>query len=158
MADPTNNSCNFGTGTSGQVLTSNGAGVAPTFQAAGLGTGVKSIPAWIGVNTSVLYWNTAPYVTSAPITPSSTQTYLVPFSTQGSFTLRAIGVLCAVYNSSDTIRLGIYTMSTSTGAATLLTDFTTVSVTSTGRFGFSGFDSGGFGGVLLPRGQFRHGE
>lgn len=30
----TNNSCGFGTGTAGQVLTSNGAGVAPTFQAA----------------------------------------------------------------------------------------------------------------------------
>jgi len=28
----TQNSCNFGTGTSGQVLTSNGPGVAPTFQ------------------------------------------------------------------------------------------------------------------------------
>lgn len=29
---PTNNAANFGTGTSGQVLTSNGTGVAPTFQ------------------------------------------------------------------------------------------------------------------------------
>lgn len=33
----TNNAANFGTGTSGQVLTSNGAGVAPTFQAASTG-------------------------------------------------------------------------------------------------------------------------
>jgi len=36
------NSCDFGTGTAGQVLTSNGAGVAPTFQAAA-GGGVTSL-------------------------------------------------------------------------------------------------------------------
>lgn len=39
----TNNSCNFGTGVSGQVLTSNGNGVAATFQNAGSGSGIATI-------------------------------------------------------------------------------------------------------------------
>ena len=134
----TNNAANFGTGTAGQVLTSNGSGVAPTFQAVPEQSGIKSSPAWLGVNNTLLYWNTAPYITSAAITPLSKRTYLVPFSTQGVFTLNRIAVLCAVYSGPlDSCRFGIYTMDTSTGAATILTDFGTVNATGTGRIGLT---------------------
>lgn len=133
----TNNAANFGTGTAGQILTSNGSGVSPTFQAAPAQSGVKSVPGWLGVNNTLLYWNTAPYITSAPITPLLKRTYLVPFSTQGDFTLNRIAVLCEVFAFLDSIRFGIYTMDASTGAATLLTDFGTVNATGTGRIGLT---------------------
>jgi hypothetical protein len=134
----TNNAANFGTGVAGQVLTSNGSGASPTFQAVPEEADIKSSPAWLGINNTLLYWNTSPYITSAAITPSSKQTYLVPFSTQGAFTLNRIAVLCAVYSAPlDVLRFGIYTMDGSTGAATLLTDFGTVNATGTGRIGLT---------------------
>ena len=133
----TNNASNFGTGTSGQVLTSNGAGVAPTFQAAAAGSGQPTMPVWVNANPTLLYWNTAPYTTNESLTPLSKRTYLVPFSTQGTFDLNKIAVLCDYQSPfTDTVRFGIYTMA-SDGAVTLSADFGTASANAAGAIGKS---------------------
>jgi len=129
----TNNSANFGTGTIGQVLTSNGTGVAPTFQAA---PGVASLSQWANVS-STFYSTVTPYSTLSGGALSASRTWLIPFSTGASFTLTSLGIVCSTYSSPDTVRLGIYTMNQGTGAATLLTDFGTISVTATGFFSAS---------------------
>lgn len=129
----TNNAANFGTGTAGQVLTSNGAGVAPTFQAAAAGGSAPSAPPWVNSATT-LWWGPGPISPVSTLTPVANQTYLTPFINYQTFTITAIGVTCSgpFSGSNDTVRLGIYTITQSTGAATLLADFGVATVNGTG--------------------------
>lgn len=126
----TNNAANFGTGTAGQVLTSNGSGVSPTFQSAPTG-GVSSYPAFI-IPQSGAYRSFIACQTVAAGSFGANIVYLVPFCTSAAFTLNTMAIYCSTHTTNDTIRMGIYTMTPSTGAGTLLTDFGTVSATAVG--------------------------
>lgn len=128
----TNNAANFGTGTAGQVLTGNGTGVEPTFQAvaAGKGLGSLSYPPW-GTMSGLTF---SPFVvtsTSIGLVATANATYLQPMGVPSPMTITSLILNCNLFVSSDTCRLGIYTMDNSANA-TLLTDFGTVTVTGTG--------------------------
>ena len=129
----TNNTSNFGTGTSGQVLTSNGSGVAPTFQAAAANAGVSSMPAWANVNSN-LWWSPTPYTGLGSLGLTTYTVYLMPFLTYGAFTLTAVGIICGTYLFAPTsIEFGLFSR-----GGNLITSLGTLSVTASGLFTITG--------------------
>ena len=126
----TNNALNFGTGTSAQVLTSNGTGVSPTFQSLPNTGGIPSIPKWINVNSN-LWWSPTPYKALGNLGVTANTIYAMPFLTHGSFTMTAVGITCGFYSVSSSLEFALYSCSNS-GSATLVNTLGTVSVTGTG--------------------------
>lgn len=117
----TNNSCNFGEGTSSQVLTSNGAGLAPTFQAPAPQPGHP-----IAVDTSmpgsttavVIPWVVCTAGTSLAITDSlsNASIYLVPMYLDQVITYTKIGIqVTNTPGAGSTVDLVIYDNSASGG-------------------------------------------
>lgn len=134
----TNNSANFGTGTSGQVLTSNGTGVAPTFQSAGSSGGVSNssaLPPWVYLDTN-FYWSPVNSSNLATIGfPLANQTYLLACGFERAFTLTSVSIRTTSYASNDLVRIGMYNMDSTDAAATsILVNFGLLTVTGTGVF------------------------
>jgi len=92
------NSCDFGTGTSGQVLTSNGSGVAPTFQSLSLTSSWTDSSGTFTATANTNYFLSAATTVTLPAAPS-----------QGNF----ISIICdtasavvITANAGQKIRLG----------------------------------------------------
>jgi hypothetical protein len=126
----TNNDGNFGTGTSGQLLTSNGEGVSPTFQTVSAGGGLPSIPKWVNIGTS-LWWSPTPYTGYGNLAVESNTIYAMPFLTQGAFTLTDVAITCGTFSFASSIAFALYS-SASGGTATLINTLGSVSVTGIG--------------------------
>lgn len=145
----TNNSANFGTGTSGQVLTSNGTGVAPTFQTSTGGTapgGGLGFPPWATLAYQVGGWSPilCTGTTSGAGYFAANKICLIPAVLPSGITVTSMSINCAVRVGTDSVRMGVYTMA-KTAEATLLADFGTVSVASTGLKTISSLST-----VLVP--------
>lgn len=126
----TSNAFNFGTGTAGQILTSNGSGISPTFQSLAALDGVPSIPGWINTNSS-LWWSPTPYTGTGNLGVTANTIYAMPFLTYGSFTITAVGITCGFYSFASSLEFALYLCSPGGGAA-LVSSLGTVSVTSSG--------------------------
>ena len=133
----TNNSCNFGTGTAGQVLTSNGVGVSPTFQAYPAAAGLPSIPEWMNVSSS-LWWSPLPYTAVTGGTNSAFYTiYFLYFAAQGAFTLTGVGVTVQEVFLNGTAAFALYSISGG-GAGTLVATLGSISISTTGFISLTG--------------------
>jgi hypothetical protein len=135
----TNNSSNFGTGTSGQVLTSTGEGSAPTFQNSTGGSapgGGFGFPPWANLSVVTGGWSPTAYTVIAASSFSTNRTYLTPSVLSTGITITSISINCSTGAGTDSVRLGVYTMDTSANA-TLLADFGTISVNANGVFTIS---------------------
>lgn len=99
----TQNSCDFGTGTSGQVLTSNGTGVAPTFQPVSASGAVTTIDG----NTGAATGSTITLVTanSTPIFAASGSSVTLDFS-PANFNLALGSSLPSLSGGSSNVSLG----------------------------------------------------
>jgi len=126
----TNCASNFGTGTAGQILTSNGEGNAPTFQDLAARGGIPSIPKWAKVNSN-LWWSPVPYKALGNIGVTGSTIYGTPFVTYGSFTITAVAITCGFYSVSSSLEFALYSCA-SAGTGTLINSLGTVSVTGTG--------------------------
>ena len=120
-------------GSSGQVLTSNGAGALPTFQNSGGGGG--AVPSQLFTDSAVYFplrgWSS----TSYGITTDRLE--LIPIMVNKSMTLSAIGGYFAGSNAGATSRFGLYSQNPSTAAFTLISDYGTVDNSSAGMLTIS---------------------
>lgn len=98
----TQNDCNFGTGTSGQVLTSNGVGVAPTFQTSATGGRLVLIQSQVASSSASLTFTTG-----------ITSTYNDYF------------LLCTNYSLSASFPNIVVQISTNGGSSYIATGYTT---------------------------------
>lgn len=118
-------------GTSGQVLTSNGAGSKPTFQDAAAG-GAQNFPA---MNVTISgKWNIPNIgIYGSTVGLISDRLYLVPFYVTSEVTLNNVAVaVTSTTSTGSVVRLGMYSMNLSTGAFTLVSDFGTTDADTTG--------------------------
>lgn len=117
-------------GTSGQVLTSAGAGATPTWTTpSSSGTNYINIP-WTGFKSGHYYFSQGLGTTNA--TPTLNGMTLVPFSLSTSTTFTKISVYVNVLNASGLVRLGIYNTGSDGLPSSRLLDAGTVDTTSTG--------------------------
>jgi len=114
-----------GLGSSGDVLTSNGAGALPTFQTAAGGG---------GVGTNMLFTATNIWFS---LRPSNQTTYsvtddrleLIPICISNQITLSKVGVYITSAVAGSSARMGLYTQDPSDGSFALVTDWGTVGTT-----------------------------
>ncbi len=122
---PTQNAANFGTGTAGQILTSNGLGVAPTFQAAtgnvaGPGSSTdRAIATWNGTGGTALFNNSTVKIDSTGRMTNTTQPAFLAYlgssvsnvsGNGATFTLGTTTALTEVYDQgSDFVTSGTFT-------------------------------------------------
>lgn len=117
-------------GNSGEVLTSNGAGALPTFQAVS-GGGAGLFPSF-GINIAGYYNLLTVVSTSTVLGVTSSLLYLVPIFSNTEITIGNFGIDVITAAAGSTARLGIYSMDPSTGALTVVGDYGTVSTATTG--------------------------
>ena len=111
-------------GTSGQVLTSNGAAALPTFQAVAAASPGAAFNLLQG-QTDCWFPLSLIYPTTLNVT--SNRLELLPIFFHKEITLSSVAVSVVGGVAGSTARLGLYEQSTSTGNFTLVTDFGVVS-------------------------------
>lgn len=114
-------------GTSGQVLTSNGAGVDPTFQTLSISTGLSNN----GLKSGALYQGLGLFYSGTAGTFAANTMYFTPVYVGASTTITKIGVVVDTLEVGKTVRIGIYTALNGIPTSLIL-DAGTISTTTTG--------------------------